>query len=265
MFRLNRFALSALTASFLILSASNSALAQPTPARVKNIVLVHGAFADGSSWSKVVPLLQDEGLQVIAVQNPLTSLKDDVAATKRAIAMLDGPVLLVGHSWAGVVFTEAGNDPKVVGLMYVSGLAPNDGQSLSDVPQTTPPPPGNAQYKLDDSGFQTLTLKGLIEDFAQDVPASEAKVMFATQGPWAKRAVTDKVTKAAWKAKPSWVIIDTEDRMIKPDMERAAAIKMKATTIEIKASHVPMVSQPRKVADFIIKAARSLSTQPSKR
>jgi pimeloyl-ACP methyl ester carboxylesterase len=214
MLHYNRPVLSALAASLLAISIAVPARAQSTPAGVKNVVLVHGAFADGSSWAKVIPALQARGLRVIAVQNPLTSLADDVAAARRAIDMMDGPVLMVGHSWGGVVITEAGNDPKVAGLLYVAALAPGDGQSVADAVQGTPPAPGNAEYRVDASGFQSLTAKGIDQFFAQDVPAAERKIIFATQGPWAKTAPTEKVSKAAWKNKPSWSIIAGADRMI---------------------------------------------------
>jgi pimeloyl-ACP methyl ester carboxylesterase len=258
MFYPNRLVLRALAASLLVLSFTVPTRAQSAPGGVKNVVLVHGAFADGSSWAKVIPVLQAKGFRVIAVQNPLTSLGDDVAATKRAIALMDGPVLLVGHSWGGVVITEAGNDPRVAGLLYVAALAPGDGQSIVDVVQNTPPAPGNAEYRADAAGFQSLTAKGIDQFFAQDVPPAERKVIFATQGPWAKKAPTEKVSKAAWKTKPSWSIVAGDDRMINPDLQRAQAKTMKATTLELKTSHVPMVSQPAKVAAFIIKAAGQL-------
>ncbi len=261
MFRLHLLALSALLV--LLLAPSLPAAAQaPGPSKgAKNVVLVHGAFADGSSWAKVIPLLQAKGFNVIAVQNPLTSLADDVAATKRALALVSGPVLLVGHSWAGMVITEAGNDPKVSGLVYISGLVPDDGQSVGDVLQGQPAMPGNAEFRVDAAGFQSLTMKGMLEDFAQDLPVAERKLIFATQGPWAKSALSEKVTTAAWKTKPSWVIVDTEDRMISPELERAQAKRMKATTLELKASHVSIVSQPAKVAAFIIAAAEKLPAQ----
>jgi pimeloyl-ACP methyl ester carboxylesterase len=254
--------ISALAASLLAFSWGGPARAQSAPAGVKNVVLVHGAFADGSSWAKIIPALQAKGLRVIAVQNPLTSLADDVAAARRAIAMMDGPVLLVGHSWGGVVITEAGNDPKVAGLVYVAALMPGDGQSVVDAVQGAPPAPGNAEYRVDAAGFQSLTAKGIDQFFAQDLPAAERKVIFATQGPWAKKATTEKVSRAAWKTKPSWSIVAGEDRMISPELQRARSKAIKATTLELKTSHVPMVSQPGPVAAFIAKAARQVPAGP---
>src|SRR5579863_1303453 len=149
---------------------------------VKNIVLVHGAWADGSCWSKVIPLLQAKGFHVVAVQNPLTSLADDVAATKRIIALQDGPVILVGHSYAGVVITEAGNDPKVVGLVYVAAFAPGDGESVGSVSKPYPPAPLGNELRPDAQGFLTVTPKGIAEDMAQDLPAKEQQILTATQG-----------------------------------------------------------------------------------
>ena len=231
------------------------------PTGVKNVVLVHGTWADGSSWAKVIPLLEAKGLHVISVQNPLTSLGDDVAATKRAIELMSGPVLLVGHSWGGVVITEAGMDPKVAGLVYVAAFAPNDDQSLVDASKAFPPTPGLAEAKPDASGFLALTSKGIHEDFCPDLPLAERKLVLATQGPWSATCTTDKVSKAAWKVKPNWYIVASEDRMISPDLERQFAKTMKATTLEVKASHVPMLSQPKQVADFISQAASKASPQ----
>ena len=228
---------------------------------VKNIIFVHGAFADGSSWARIIPLLEAKGLKVIAVQNPLSSLKNDVDATKRAIALMDGPVLLVGHSWAGVVISEAGNDPKVAGLMYVAAFAPDDNQSLSDVAKTLPAGPGNDEVRPDASGFLSLTPKGIHEDFAQDLPEPERRVILATQGTWSAAAPDEKISKAAWKTKPSWYIIAKKDRMINPDLQRQMAKNIRATTIELNASHVPMISQPSKVAAFIIEAAGNASKE----
>ncbi|GAB3572272.1 alpha/beta fold hydrolase [Hymenobacter daeguensis] len=252
--------------SGMLMAGTSSKEATPASAPaavtgVKNIVLVHGAFADGSSWAKIIPLLEAKGYNVIAVQNPLTSLADDVAATKRAIALQNGPVLLVGHSWGGAVITEAGNDPRVAGLLYVAAGAPDAGQSFGEMAQTAPPPAGVNAYKADAAGFYSLTREGATKDFAQDLPAAESKLIFVTQGPWAARAVGDKISAAAWQTKPSWYIVAAEDRMINPDLERTLAKKIKATTLELKTSHVPMLSQPAKVAAFIGEAASKVAVQ----
>src|SRR5262249_43295188 len=194
---------------------------------VKNVVLVHGAFVDGSSWSKVIPLLQAKGYNVTAVQIPLTSFADDVAATQRAIARLNGPVLLVGHSWAGVVITEAGMDPKVTGLVYVAAFAPDQGEQVGELGKKYPPPPALASPNVDDKGFLTLS-PDAFKKFGSDLPASEALVAAATQGPINSSAFTAQVSGVAWKTKPSWYIVSTLDQAIAPDEERVFAKRMKA-------------------------------------
>jgi pimeloyl-ACP methyl ester carboxylesterase len=224
-------------------------------AGIKNIVLVHGAFADGTSWARVIPLLEAKGYHVIAVQNPLNSLADDVAATKRAIGLLDGPVLLVGHSWGGVVITEAGTDPRVAALVYVAAAAPEDNQSIAEMAAAAAPPIGSKATAPDGAGFVLLTREGALNDFAQDLPLAERQLIYPTQGPWGLKAVNDKVSVAAWKTKPTWYIVASEDHMINPDLERDLAKRMHATTLVLKTSHVPMLSQPAKVANFIIEAA----------
>lgn len=222
---------------------------------VKNIVLVHGAFADGSSWAKVIPILQAKGYKVTAVQNPLTSFADDVAATNRALAQQDGPVILVGHSWAGVVITEAGMDPKVVGLVYVAAFAPDQGEAVGDLGKAYPPPPALAAPIVDKEGFLSLSTDAVVKHFASDLPASEARVVAATQGPISASAFGAQVSGVAWKTKPSWYIVSKLDGAIAPDEERFFAKRMKATTTELNASHVSMLSQPKAVAAVIMDAA----------
>ena len=224
-------------------------------APVKNIVLVHGAFADGSSWSKVIPILQAKGYNVTAVQNPLTSLADDVAATQRALALQDGPVILVGHSWAGVVITEAGIDPKVAGLVYVAAFAPDQGENVGDLGKSYPAPPALAAPIVDKQGFLSLSSDAVVKHFASDLPVSEARVLAATQGPIAGSAFAAQVSGAAWKTKPSWYVVSKLDQAIPPEEERFFAKRMKATTTELPASHVAMLSQPKAVAAVIMDAA----------
>jgi pimeloyl-ACP methyl ester carboxylesterase len=226
-------------------------------AGVKNIVIVHGAWADGSSFAKVIPLLQAQGYTVTAVQNPLTSLDDDVAATKRVLDLQDGPVLLVGHSWGGMVITQAGTDPKVVGLVYVDAFSPDIGQSASDLGPGYPAPPGLKSISAS-KGFLWLSQAGVEQFFVPEVPKSEADVVWSTQGPIAASSFGAKVTAAAWKTKPSWCIVGRRDQMIDPGLERAMAKKINATVLELDAGHVPMLSQPQKVADFIAAAAKGL-------
>lgn len=230
--------------------------AQPnTPQRVKNIVLVHGAWADGSCWSRVIPLLEATGLHVVAVQNPLTSLADDVAATERIIALQDGPVILVGHSYAGVVITEAGNDPKVVGLVYVAAFAPGEGESINSVGKAYPPAPLGSELQADAQGFLTASRKGIAEDMAQELPASEQQILTATQGQTAAAVFGATVTTAAWRTRPSWAVIAGNDRAIPPQLEKDEAASIKATSIVLPANHLAMLSHPREVAEMIEEAA----------
>jgi pimeloyl-ACP methyl ester carboxylesterase len=221
-------------------------------------VLVHGAFADGSSWNKVIPLLQAKGLKVVAVQNPLTSLADDVTATKRVIDAQTGPVVLVGHSWGGTVITEAGNHDKVKALVYVAAFAPGAGETTADGGKGYPPPPGLAHPVASADGFLTLSPETVAQDFAQDVGPQDANLIAVTQGPIAAANFDAKITTPAWSSRPSWYIVAAKDRMIQPDAERAFAKRIKATTTELQTSHVPMVSQPEKVADVIVAAAKSI-------
>ena len=221
---------------------------------IKNIVLVHGAWADGSSWSKVIPLLEARGFHVVAVQNHLATFEDDIATTKRAIAVQDGPVLLVGHSYGGAVITQAGNDPKVAGLVYVAAFAPDKGESPLQLLTAYPTPIGN-ELRQDPFGFITLTPKGIREDFAQDLSNAEQTVLIATQGPTSPASGGTPITTVAWKIKPSWYVVAQNDRTIAPDLERLFAARMNATTITLASSHVPMLSHPYEVAAFIRKAA----------
>jgi pimeloyl-ACP methyl ester carboxylesterase len=219
-----------------------------------SVVIVHGAFADGSDWAKVIPLLQAKGVKVTAVQNSLTSLADDVAATKRAIDNQPGKVVLVGHSWGGTVITEAGAGDKVASLVYVAAFAPDAGQATADLGKDLPPAPGITKLTVDKAGFASLSPAVLKEDFAQDVPAAQAAVMAATQGPIAVKAFGEKTTVAAWKHHPSWYIVSKNDRMIQPDLERRFAKAIGAKTTELAASHVPQQSRPADVARVILDA-----------
>jgi len=243
------------TAATAALALGFSTLAAGADSPKPAIILIHGAFADGSSWSKVIPLLEAKGLHVVAVQNPLTSLADDVDTTKRAIALQDGPVVLVGHSYGGAVITEAGNDPKVVGLVFVSAFAPGDGESVNSITKPYPPAPLGGELRPDAQGFLWVTPKGIAEDFAQDLPEKERKILMATQGPTNAAAFAATITTAAWKTKPSWFVIAGNDRAIPPELEKAEAAAMKATSITLQSSHVAMLSHPREVAELIERAA----------
>jgi len=221
----------------------------------KNIVLVHGAFADGSSWSKVIPLLQAKGYEVTSVQNPLTSFQDDVAATKRALAAQDGPVVMVGHSYGGVVITEAGNDPKVVALVYVAAFAPDAGQSIVDISKSFPKPIGLEKVVPQQDGFLLLSPDGIETGFAQDLSKEEKALITAVQPQTHGSIFAAQPTQAAWHSKPSWYIIASNDHMIAPEQEASMAKQLKATTITLPSSHVVMLSHPEAVAKVIEDAA----------
>lgn len=250
-----RLAAVVLIAPWVCVAGVEAAPAQP----IENIVLVHGAFADGSSWGKVIPILHARGYKVTAVQNPLTSFADDLAATRRALAQQDGPTILVGHSWAGVVITEAGTDPKVAGLVYVSAFAPDRGEAVGELGKAYPPPPSFAAPIVDAQGFMSLPEDAVVRHFASDLPASEARLLAATQGPIHVSAFDAKVSDVAWRTKPSWYIVPSRDGAIAPDELRFFAKRMKATTTELDASHVPMLSQPEAVAAVIVDAATKAS------
>jgi len=222
---------------------------------VKTIVLVHGAFADGSSWSKVIPLLQSKGFRVKAVGVPLTSFADDVAATKRAIAAEDGPLILVGHSYGGLVITEAGNDPKVAGLVYVAAFAPDANQTITEISKPFPPPLGSAKLKPLSDGFLLLSADGVETAFAQDLGSEEKALLVAVQPQTSGSIFGAKPTAAAWHKKPSWYIVASNDNMIAPEQERSMAKQINATTTTLPSSHVVMLSHPKEVAKVIEDAA----------
>jgi pimeloyl-ACP methyl ester carboxylesterase len=245
--------------SALALSAAGSsgALAAPSP-NAPTVVLVHGAFADGSSWNKVIPLLQAKGLNVAVVQNPLTSLADDVAFTKRVIANAKGPVVLVGHSWGGTVITQAGTDERVKALVYVAAFAPKIGQSSIETTKAYPTPIGLENPIVDSAGYVWLSPESVAKYFAQDVSAAQANLIATTQGPIRGANFDEKVSVAAWEQKPSWYIVASKDLMIDPRLQHDFAKAIKAKTTTLNASHVPMLSQPKAVAEVIAAAAKSI-------
>ena len=222
------------------------------------VVLVHGAFADGSSWEKVIPLLQAKGLKVVAVQNPLTSLADDVAATQRVVDAQTGRVVLVGHSWGGTVITQAGTSDKVKALVYVAAFAPSEGDATGAMGKDFPASPGVATLQADAGGFLTLPAASVGANFAQDLPPAEAKVIAATQGPIQAKAFGEPVTIAAWKTKQNYYIVSAKDRMIPPALEQAMAKKINADTTVLQTSHVSMLSQPKQVTAVILKAVAAV-------
>ncbi|NKJ40258.1 alpha/beta hydrolase [Rhizobium sp. SG570] len=234
--------------------ASTAVLAADAPA--KTVVLVHGAFADGTSWQKVIPHLEKAGLKVIAVQNPLDSLDNDVSAAKRAIKNAEGPVVLVGHSWAGVVITEAGADPKVKSLVYVAAYAPDKGQSLEDITSKYPLLDSRKEYMKDDDGFLRISDQGIKKYFAADLDPESKAVVAATQGPFHIRCLSAKVTAAAWREKPTFMVVATKDQIIPPQLEKDQVKAANAKAIELPSSHVAMLSHPKEVSDLIIQAAK---------
>lgn len=249
-----------ITAAFALASTFVAGVSQANDA-APSVVIVHGAFADGSDWAKVVPYLQAEGVAVTVVQNPLTSLADDVAATQRVLNNQPDNVVLVGHSWGGSVISEAGAHEKVSALVYVAAFAPDAGQTSGEQGNGAPTPSGVSQIKADSNGFLYMTAAGMANGFAQDLPAEQTAVMTATQGPIKASAFDDKTTVAAWKTKPSWYVLASNDRMIHPDVQRSAAKRIGATLSELRTSHVPQQSKPAEVAKVILEAVRSVDAQ----
>jgi len=239
-------------ASILALTVTSSSAAQK-PA----IVLVHGAFADATSWAKLIPLLEKDGYFVTAVQIPLTSLPEDVAVAKRVIDAQKGAMVVVGHSYAGAVITDAAaGNAKVKSLVYVDAFAPDAVETIAEAGNNFPAPPLNAALVPDTAGFLYVDRAKVHDVFCADLPASEARIIAATQKPLNKSVFGAKVVNVAWKTIPSWFIIGTEDRAINPDLERFYAKRMNAKTTEIKSSHVPFLSHPTEVVKVIEQAAK---------
>src|SRR5438309_722617 len=222
---------------------------------MNNIVLVHGGFVDGSGWEGVYRSLKKKGYNVSIVQNPTLSLADDVAVTRRTLAAQDGPVILVGHSYGGVVITEAGSDPTVAGLVYIAAFAPDKGESVSALIKNPPPGASVPPIMPPQDGYLFLERAKFRASFAADVSQEAASFMADSQVPWGLEALNGAVTEPAWKTKPSWYLVSTEDKMIPPDAQRAMAKRAGATVVEVKGSHAIYVSQPRAVADLIEQAA----------
>jgi len=244
-----------LTAAASLVALSGPSVAAPPSGAVRNIVLVHGAFADGSGWKAVATLLERDGYTVSIVQQPMTSLEDDVTATNRILDRQSGPAVLVGHSYGGGVITEAGNNPNVVSLVYVAAFAPDEGERLGPLTQSKPPATKGIAPTKD--GFLLVDPTVFPADFAADVPLQEARFMAISQMPTAAKAFGTPITSPAWKTKPTWAIVATQDRMINPDLERMMYKRARATVTELRASHAVYVSQPRAVANIIEAAARA--------
>ena len=228
--------------------------------KVGNVILVHGAWADGSSWKEVIPRLEARGINVVAVQLPLSSLATDVATVQRAIAIAPSPVILVGHSYGGVVITEAGNDPNVIGLVYVAAFAPDAGESTMTLNALYPPSPVVADHLIvpDAEGYLKVLPEGILTDFAEDLPVAEKTTLIATQGPITATALDTPISTAAWRTKPSWFIIAERDRIIQPKLEEFEAQRMHAVASVADSCHVIMLSKPEHVTDVISGAIRSL-------
>ena len=217
-------------------------------------MLVHGAYADGSSWADVIPLLQEAGLSVTAVQNPLTSLDDDVAATRRALALEPGPTVLAGHSWAGTVISEAGDDDSVSALVYVAARAPDAGEDYGALASRFPTPPATAGLMHKD-GFAQLSEEAFLADFANGVDPARAKALYAVQGPISDTLFAGRTTTAAWRTKPTYYSVSTQDRTTATELERFLAERMGAHTIELESGHLAMITHPQEVAQLILTAA----------
>jgi len=227
---------------------------------MNNIVLVHGGFVDGSGWEGVYGILKKKGYNVSIVQNPTLSLADDVAVTKRTLASQDEPAILVGHSYGGAVITEAGNDPKVAGLVYITAFAPDKGESVATLIKD--PPPGAPVLPIlpPQDGYLFLDKAKFAASFAGDVETEKAAFMADSQVPWGLEALSGKISEPAWKSKPSWYLIATDDKMIPPDAQRSMSKRAGSTAVEVKGSHAIYVSQPEAVASVIDQAAKSVKT-----
>ncbi len=249
---MNRRAFSTTLLAAASLTSFSGMAAAPAPAR--NIVLLHGLFADGSCWSEVISRLQAVGLNVTAVQNPLTTLPEAVASAQRVLDRQDGPTVLVGHSFSGMIVTEAGVHPNVSSLVYVAARAPDAGEDYTALAKTYPTPPASAGIVFDgDEG--RLSEAAFLRDFASDLPEAQAKMLYAVQEPFHKALLTGRTTHAAWRSKPSFYAVSTEDRTINPDLERFMAKRMGAKTIEVKSGHLSLISHPNEITRLILEAA----------
>jgi pimeloyl-ACP methyl ester carboxylesterase len=247
-----RTLIAAFVASAALPLLDRVASGQPSP-KTKNVIFVHGLFADGSSWSKVIVRLQEKGINCTSVQNPLTSLQEASDAARRAIALQPGPTVLVGHSFSGMIVTEVGVDPKVTALVYVAARAPDAGEDYTALAKNYPTPPASAGIVFNDDWGQ-LTEEAFLHDFAGDLPPEEAHVLYAVQQPFKKSLNTDKTTNAAWRTKPTFYAVSTEDRTINPDLERFMAKRMGAKTIEVKSSHLSLISHSDAITNLILEA-----------
>ena len=248
------FSAAMLAAAAASMISTSAFAADATPPKARNVVLVHGLFADGSCWTEVIARLQAAGMNVTSVQNPLTTLPEAVASAKRVLDRQDGPTVFVGHSFSGMIVSEAGVHPNVSAVVYVAARAPDAGEDYTALAKTYPTPPASAGIVFDgDEG--RLTEEAFLRDFGGDLPADKARVLYAVQEPFHKALLAGKTTQAAWRSKPSFYAVSTEDRTINPDLERFMAKRMNAKTIELKSSHLSMISHPDDITKLILEAA----------
>jgi pimeloyl-ACP methyl ester carboxylesterase len=250
--------LAGIVASVLFLGSNAFSQTGDSMNKKLTIVFVHGLWADGSCWSKVISPLVDKGYKVISVQNPTTSLEDDVAATKRVLDRADGDVVLVGHSWGGSVITEAGADPRVKALVYIAAFAPDKGETAGSLGDSVAPTilPGFIQNA---NGYLTLSREGVAKGFAADLSPKEQDLVYAVQPPASQKVFGDVGVNAAWKNKPTWYVVASEDNAINSELEKRMAKRANAKTTILKSSHVAMLSKPQEVLDVILDAAKSVS------
>ncbi|KRB56102.1 alpha/beta hydrolase [Flavobacterium sp. Root186] len=255
--QLNRyFMFAALIFSFLFASVNSNAQTAANAAQIKNVVLVHGAFADGSGWKALYEVLTKKGYHVTIVQNPLSSLEDDVAATNVVLDKQDGPTVLVGHSWGGAVITQAGNHPKVAALVYVAAFQPDNGESALQWIQSAPPAPENGVLAPDEKGIVYYDQAKYHAGFCADISKEEADFMYASQGAFYAKGFATPITKAAWRDKPAFAVVATNDKSIDPSIQRAMYKRSNTKVTEVKGSHVVFMSQPEAVAKVVIAATK---------
>jgi pimeloyl-ACP methyl ester carboxylesterase len=248
------FSLAMVAGAAASLSSMRTLAAMSAPVKARNVVLVHGLFADGSCWSDVIARLQNAGLNVTSVQNPLTTLPEAVAAAERVLNRQDGPTVLAGHSFSGMIVTEAGVHPNVSAVAYIAARAPDANEDYTALAKRFPAPPATAGIVFDGEEGR-LNESAFLRDFAGDVPESKAKVLYAVQQPFQKSLLAGRTAQAAWRTKPSFYAVSTEDRTINPDLQRFMAKRMGAKTIEVKSSHVSLISRPDVIAALILEAA----------
>ena len=248
------FSLAMVAGAAASLVSTRTLAATSAPVKARNVVLVHGLFADGSCWSDVIARLQHAGLNVTSVQNPLTTLPEAVASAERVLSRQDGPTVLAGHSFSGMIVTEAGAHANVSAVVYVAARAPDADEDYAALAKRFPTPPATAGIVFDGEEGR-LSEPAFLRDFAGDLPEPRAKVLYAAQQPFQKTLLVGKTTRAAWRVKPSFYAISTEDRTINPELQRFMANRMGAKTIEVKASHLSLISQPEVIAALIVEAA----------